>query len=393
MKKTFVILCSEYPPFMGGISLWAENLLDTLSTNGYEAVVMTHMTRSNKKKGARSSKQVRYLKGHDWQKLHWLYRLPVLLKYMLTRKELVLVAATWNDLEVIHRFKNIFGFRIYCASHGTDVTKHVYPRKEPVIKKIDSILGSVDLFMPVSRSLDAIARNMYPKLRCPTLVLGCNVKTDVFEPEHDEAKTAAQRQQLGIGAATNRPLLLTVGRMMAVKGFRHVLMALAALKKEYPGITYLIVADREEPESILLDNLVRELHLEDNVVIQPKVDNDKLPKLMQAADIFILTSEPVYCPFYQEEGLPRVIPEASACGLPVIVSTTGGLPEGVEDGETGFVVANGDQEHLQQCIRTLIDDRNRAREMGRKGRQLVLERFSDCAMAARVIDMAEKEFQ
>jgi len=72
---------------MGGIALWAKNLLSTLTENGYEAVVMTPMTRLNRTKGARSAKQVRYISGHDWQKLHWLYRLLGLFKYMVTRKE------------------------------------------------------------------------------------------------------------------------------------------------------------------------------------------------------------------------------------------------------------------------------------------------------------------
>lgn len=388
-KKTFIILCSEYPPFMGGIALWAENLLKTLTANGYEAVVLTHLTRSHKKKGVRSTQQVRYIAGHDWQKFHWLYRLPTLLKYMVTRKELILVAATWDDLQVIHRLKPLFGFKIYCASHGTDVTKHVFPRKPRVIKKIDRIYRSADLFMPVSRSLDTIARSMYPALRCPTLVLGCNVLTDVFVPEHNPEKKKALRKQFGI--APECKLLVTVGRMVAVKGFRHVIMAVAALRKRYPNITYMIVADRNEPECLLLDRLLKELHLEERVLIHPKIDNHELPKLLQAADIFVLTSEPVYCPSYQEEGLPRVIPEASACEIPVIVSTTGGLPEGVIDGETGFVVPNGDQEALKQSICALFDDPEKAREMGRKGREFVLEQFSDTSMTTKILAMAAEE--
>jgi len=391
MKRTFIILCSEYPPFMGGIALWAENLQKTLTSSGYEAVVLTHLTKSHKKKGVRSTKQVRYIAGHDWQKLHWLYRLPTLLHYMLTRNEVVLVAATWNDIEVIHRLKSLFGFKIFCASHGTDVTRHVYPKKPKLIKKIDRIFSSVDLFMPVSRSLDRIARSMYPGLSCPTLVLGCNIFTDVFVPEPDQERRLALRRQFGIGVAPGRPLLVTVGRMMAVKGFRHVIMALAELRKPYPGITYMIVADRDEPESLLIDSLVKELDLENNVVIHPTVQNEKLPQLLQAADIFILTSEPVYCPFYQEEGLPRVIPEASACGLPVVVSTTGGLPEGVVNNETGFIVPNGDQEALKKAILTLLGDRENALEMGIKGREHVLKNFSEASMTGKILAMAERE--
>ncbi|TNJ39070.1 glycosyltransferase family 4 protein [Chlorobaculum thiosulfatiphilum] len=388
-KRTFVILCSEYPPFMGGIALWAENLLKTLTANGYEAVVLTHLTRSHKKKGVRSTREVRYLAGHDWQKLHWLYRLPTLLKYMATRRELILIAATWDDLQVIHRLKPLFRFKIYCASHGTDVTKHVFPRKRKVIEKINRIYRSVDLFMPVSRSLDTIARSMYPALRCPTLVLGCNVLTDVFTPEHDPEKKNALRKQFGI--APECKLLVTVGRMMAVKGFRHVIMAVAALRERYPDLAYMIVARRDEPESLLLDALVKELHVEDRILFQPPVDNRELPKILQASDIFVLTSEPVYCPFYQEEGLPRVIPEASACEIPVIASTTGGLPEGVRDGETGFVVPNGDQEALKRSICALLDDPQKSREMGRKGRKFVLEQFSDTSMTARILSMAAEE--
>lgn len=388
-KRTFVILCSEYPPFMGGIALWAENLLKTLTANGYEAVVLTHLTRSHKKKGVRSTREVRYLAGHDWQKFHWLYRLPTLLKYMATRRELIVVAATWDDLQVIHRLKPLFRFKIYCASHGTDVTKHVFPRKRKVIEKINRIYRSVDLFMPVSKSLDLIARSMYPALRCPTLVLGCNVLTDVFTPEHDPEKKNALRKQFGI--APECKLLVTVGRMMAVKGFRHVIMAVAALRERYPDLAYMIVARRDEPESLLLDALVKELHVEDHILFQPPVDNRELPKILQASDIFVLTSEPVYCPFYQEEGLPRVIPEASACEIPVIASTTGGLPEGVRDGETGFVVPNGDQEALKRSICALLDDPEKAREMGRKGREFVLEQFSDTSMTARILSMAAEE--
>jgi len=387
-KNTFIILCSEYPPFMGGIALWAKNLLSTLTENGYEAVVMTPMTRLNRTKGARSTKQVRYISGHDWQKLHWLYRLLGLFKYMVTRKELVLVAATWDDLQVIHRLKALFGFKIYCASHGTDITRHVYPKKKKVIERINRIFSSVDLFMPVSESLNRIARSMYPNLTCPTLVLGCNVKTDIFTPEPDPTKKAALRKQFGIEPTSK--LLITVGRMMAVKGFRHVIMALPELKKTFPDIRFMIVADKAEPEILLIDRLIQELHLEGHIIIQPPVSNTDLPKLLQSADLFVLTSEPVYCPFYQEEGLPRVIPEASACGLPVVVSTTGGLPEGVVNGETGYTVPNGDQQSLKAAITTLLSNPEKAANMGRKGREHVLKHFSYEAMATRILSIAEQ---
>jgi len=152
----------------------------------------------------------------------------------------------------------------------------------------------------------------------------------------------------------------------------------------------MIVADKAEPEILLIDRLIQELHLEGHIIIQPPVSNTDLPKLLQSADLFVLTSEPVYCPFYQEEGLPRVIPEASACGLPVVVSTTGGLPEGVVNGETGYTVPNGDQQSLKAAITTLLSNPEKAANMGRKGREHVLKHFSYEAMATRILSIAEQ---
>jgi len=69
----------------------------------------------------------------------------------------------------------------------------------------------------------------------------------------------------------------------------------------------------------------------------------------------------------------------------------GELPEGVRDGETGLVVPNGDQEALKRSICALLDDPAKAREMGRKGREFVLEQFSDTSMTAKILGMAAEE--
>lgn len=391
MKNTlFIILCSEYPPDMyGGIAQWAENLHGTLIRNGYEAVVLTHRNRRHKKLKVRSTDNVRYIGGHDWKKLRWLYRLPSLMKFLLTKKEVVLIAATWDELQVTHKLKKFFGFRIYCSSHGTDITKHIFPRKEKTVSRINWIFSSVDLFMPVSHSLDRLARSMYPNLTCPGLVLGCNVNTDLFRPEHDHLRKAELRRQFGIDEKCR--LIITVGRMMAVKGFRHIIMALADIRNSIPDVRYMIVAHPDEPECLLIEHLVKELHLERHVIIRPPISNRELPKLLQAADLFVLTSEPVYCPYYQEEGLPRVIPEASACGLPVIVTTTGGLAEAVVDNKTGFIVPHGDQNTLKQSIITLLTNREKAGEMGMNGREHVMQHFSDTCMTGRILSIAERE--
>ncbi len=385
-KTLYIVLASEYPPGVhGGIAYWAKNLFDTLARLNCHAVILTHKDRKHRSAKVKSTAKVRYIKGRDWQKLHWLYRMPHLLRLLTTRRNVILIASTWDELQVIHKLKPLFGFRIYCSSHGTDITKHVFPKKEKVLNKIDRILSAIDLFIPVSRSLDRLARSMYPSLSCKSVILGCNVNTDVFRPEPDAEKRKARKRQFNIDS--NFPLIISVGRMIAVKGFRNIIMALPDIRKQIPDVRYMIVAHPQEPEKQLIAHLVKELNLESHVVIQSPVRNEELPKLLQAADVFALTSEPVYFPHYQEEGLPRVIPEASACGLPVVVSTTGGLDEAVIDSETGFVIRHGDQETLKRKLITLLTDTTLAAEMGRKGREHVIENFSDQSMTEKILSI------
>ena len=389
-KTLYILLTSEYPPEMyGGIAHWAKNFFDTLIRSNHQAVVLTHKNRKHSKLQITSTDKVRYIKGHDWQKFHWLYRMPYLLKFLLTHKNVTLVAATWDELHIIHKLKPFFGFKIYCSSHGTDITKHVFPRREKNIKKINAIFRSIDLFMPVSQSLDHLARSMFPNISCKSLVLGCNVNTEIFRPEPDKLKKAAIKKQFNIDPTCS--LVITVGRMMAVKGFRQIIMALPEIRKTIPSVLYMIVANPQAPEQQLIQYIVKELDLENHVAIQNPVSNNELPKLLQIADVFALTSEPVYFPHYQEEGLPRVIPEASACGLPVVVSTTGGLDEAVVDNETGFVIRHGDQETLKRKLIALLTDKKLAVEMGNSGRKHVIKNFSDQSMTEKILSIANTE--
>ncbi|HET6610652.1 MAG TPA: glycosyltransferase, partial [Kofleriaceae bacterium] len=84
-----------------------------------------------------------------------------------------------------------------------------------------------------------------------------------------------------------------------------------------------------------------------------------VPQILAAADALILPSV--------REGLPLVIPEAMAAGLPVIASAVGGIPDVVIDGETGFLVPSGDEAALRDRMAVLITDRASGKAMGKRG--------------------------
>jgi len=98
-----------------------------------------------------------------------------------------------------------------------------------------------------------------------------------------------------------------------------------------------------------------------------------VPHLLPAFDVFALSS--------RTEGLPLVVPEAMAAGLPIVTTAVGGLPDVVDDGETGVLVPV-DEAMLSAALGRLVAAPERARAMGEHARRVALERYS----AERMVD-------
>jgi glycosyltransferase involved in cell wall biosynthesis len=103
-----------------------------------------------------------------------------------------------------------------------------------------------------------------------------------------------------------------------------------------------------------------------------------VPKLVHAFDVFALSSK--------SEGLPLVVPEAMAAGLPIVATAVGGLPSVVDDGETGLLVPV-DEAALANALAQLEGDRVRARTMGIKGREVALARYSHDRMVDSYLEL------
>jgi glycosyltransferase involved in cell wall biosynthesis len=95
---------------------------------------------------------------------------------------------------------------------------------------------------------------------------------------------------------------------------------------------------------------------------------DDIPELLGKSDIMVLTS--------RQEGVPHVVREAMFAQVPVVATAVGGVPEAVENGETGFLVALDDVESLRKSLIRLLKSPDEREEMGRAGLELAQERFS-----------------
>ena len=186
------------------------------------------------------------------------------------------------------------------------------------------------------------------------------------------------RQRL---APAGELVLLSVGRLQRRKGHDVVLRALAHLGGVAGGMRYVIVGDGDERSS--LEQLASDLGVHRQVVFAGEVSDRELPSYYGAADLFV---HPNRDDRGDIEGFGIVFLEAAAAGLPVIGGNSGGVPEALEDGVTGFLVDGRDAGELARKIRLLTESSDLRRRMGDAGRARVVREFTWNRAAARLME-------
>jgi glycosyltransferase involved in cell wall biosynthesis len=157
------------------------------------------------------------------------------------------------------------------------------------------------------------------------------------------------------------------GRLSPEKGFDVFLEAAARLLDVDPTIGFVLFG--EGPCRGALQQRIAELGLIGSAVLAG-FRND-LDRFIAQLDLFVLPS--------YTEGLPNVVLEACAAGVPVVATAVGGTPEVIQDGVSGFLVPPGDIEQLAARMDEALENEERLREIAFQGRQRVLEGFSFCA--------------
>ncbi|HPO86877.1 MAG TPA: glycosyltransferase family 4 protein [Candidatus Hydrogenedentes bacterium] len=173
-----------------------------------------------------------------------------------------------------------------------------------------------------------------------------------------------------------------VARLVPAKGHAILFRAVQPLIKEFPFLRILVLG-----EGILrmeLESLVKELDVGDTVHFAGY--RTDMERVIQAVDIGVQPS--IDC-----DTSSFSLKELMACGVPVIASNYGGLPEILTDGEEGFIVAAGQVEPLREAIQRLVQDPDLRRRMGEAGRNRVLQEFTVECFAERTLEAYEKALQ
>ena len=149
-----------------------------------------------------------------------------------------------------------------------------------------------------------------------------------------------------------------------VKDHRMFLRAAARVRSTVPDAGFVIAGEGELMKD--LHDLAKQLGIQQDVFFIGRCDN--VADLLFASDVGVLSSK--------AEGFANAMLEYMAASLPVVATDVGGAREAITDGETGYIVASGDDERMAERIIELLNDPKRARAMGERGKLIVADKFS-----------------
>jgi phosphatidylinositol alpha-1,6-mannosyltransferase len=201
------------------------------------------------------------------------------------------------------------------------------------------------------------------------------------ETYHPEVDGSAVRARHGL---SDRPVIVCVSRLVPRKGQDMLIRALPTIRRRVPGAALLIVSGG--PHRAKLEALARAEGVASDVVFTGSVRWEELPAHYAAGDVFAMPCRTRGAGL-DVEGLGIVYLEASATGLPVLAGDSGGAPDAVREGETGYVVGGSDVPAIAGRLADLLSDPARARAMGAAGRAWVEKEWRWETKAAQLTEL------
>lgn len=285
------------------------------------------------------------------------------------------------NIATLEKFMELGDFDVVHYHFGTRAKKAIFMQRFSEARSVTSFYGydvsqapknehfnGYSEVFQESDTITALSQDMSSKLQnlgCPSQKIEkvplC-IDTSKFKPKETENKI---------------PKILTVARFTEKKGLKYALNALSQIEQEFE---YHMVGDGELREQI--EKQVKKQGLEDQVTFLGWMTNEEVKEKMQESDIFLLPS--VTASNGDEEGTPTVLLEAQATGLPVVSTYHAGIPEIVQDGETGLLAQERDVKNLSYNIRRLLGNEDLREEFGKAGRSYIEQNHSIEKIAQRL---------
>jgi phosphatidylinositol alpha-1,6-mannosyltransferase len=364
-----LLLTYDFPPLPGGIARMMGELARryppgtlTVSTGQCRgAGEVDHLLPNRVDRISVQSRRLRTVQGL----LAWSYRAAKLARTL--EPEFVWCGnfkpASYPARWLFHRFGAPYGIFLY----GTDLLLLQHQIRSSAAKRraAQALLGRAAVLLPISRWTRDLCLSLLSELGFEDDKKDVRVLTLGTDPRHFrpglDSEAVRRRYHLEPGR-----WLITVARLVGHKGVDTVIRALAALRLEQPELRYMVVGSGAKQGE--LEALAQTLGVSDRVRFLTNVPDADLPALYNHAEIYLGLSRPAGL---MMEGFGISLCEASACGIPVIGGSNGGIPDAVRHGETGLLVDALRIEPAVEAIRLLLANRELAQRLGTGGRKAV----------------------
>ncbi|MBC7302572.1 MAG: glycosyltransferase family 4 protein [Nocardia sp.] len=265
--------------------------------------------------------------------------------------------------------------RILASTHGHEVGWSMLPGSRQVLRSIGEHTDVVTYVSKYTRGRFASAFGPHAALEH----LPPGVDPTEFRP--DPAARHELRARYGLG---ERPTVLCLSRLVPRKGQDMLIVAMNEIRKRVDGAVLVIAGGG--PYEPRLRALAEALDVGDSVVFTGRVPSGELAAHHTIADVFAMPCRTRGAGL-DVEGLGIVFLEASATGVPVVAGDSGGAPETVREGETGFVVHGRSVSQISDAIVEVLTDRDKAAEMGAAGRAWVQQNWHWDRQGARLREL------
>lgn len=234
----------------------------------------------------------------------------------------------------------------FVAAHGTEVFDNFVGMKNSLrtllVRKLErKVFDQARKIFPVSRYTRKAVLQQAPGNDHKTIAVNNGVNCESFK------RTAVPLDLRSKYKPHGERILLTVTRLHSYKGVDRMLESLPEILRSVPNVKYLVVG--VGPDLPRLQEMTARLGLEAQVSFLGRLAFSEIVKLYSLADLFVLLSREE---LPDVEGFGLVFLEAAACGLPSVGGRSGGIPEAVDEGRSGWLV---DPSDTQDIAATVID--------------------------------------
>jgi glycosyltransferase involved in cell wall biosynthesis len=358
-----------FPPHMGGIEKVSYEQSKRLTKTGYQIDVLTSKIKGRNEHPAKGIRIFHFSTINLAERIGVPYPIPSLQAYKTFTKfikkcELVhahghVYMSSYLAGKVAKKYKKPFILTQHNTfidyQSGLNILEHL---NDLTIGK--AVLKDADRIIVVSNK----TREYVHKLGADwskTSVIYNGVDIDYFHPVNKEKS----RKKLGL--PKNRKLIFSVRRLVYKNGLDTLIESIPYVARNHPNTLFVVAG--KGPSKKLIEDRIKELGIEDNIKLTGFVPDELLPVYYDAADYFVLPSA-------SGEGLPLVLLEAMACGLPVIATTVGGTPEIINHMKNGVLVPPRNPEAMATTMSELLLQDELGPSIGKEARRVIENRFT-----------------